>query len=502
MSNETVHLAIYDLSHGMARQMSAQFLGPQFALEIIPHTALVVFGREYFFGGGIQHQPPQEFRQMTGMHPVQTLSLGTTAVSRIEFEQWCQRQQQSGGRYTAASYDLLERNCNNFSHDAALEGLRLPQGVPQWILEVPGKFLASPIGQMARPMLQNMQVTGGGSGGMAAPFANAPTSHFGAAVPAPPPPAAPVANPWANIPAETDLVSTAAPATPVLDSFCKPLLSSDSKTISLCIKKLVSSLDSSNQDRKECLESIGNVLSAGKSINSDQVEKSCASVLNLLQQTAPPTTFSLMFLRVVILYSTDQEPAAQSCLEWISTELMATAKDGVLGTSHAARAMAWLTLANAASLQWWKVPESILETALGDLSVVLQPRPEVRQAAAALCYNHVVTASSSATFGDELSDTIVSLLCSSLDSIALEPDATTRLRRVMVAARILQPVSVVNSSDSARSLNGPSKMLMQELGFADSLQELVSENPKTTGNTKDGETCRALAKEMVGLLQQ
>ena len=506
MSNETVHLAIYDLSHGMARQMSAQFLGPQYALEIIPHTALVVFGREYFFGGGIQHQPPQEFRQMTGMHPVQTLSLGTTSVSKTEFEQWCQRQQQSGGRYTAASYDLLERNCNNFSHDAALEGLRLPQGVPQWILEVPGKFLSSPMGQMVRPVLQNMQVTGGGSGGMAAPFSNTPTSHFGAAAPAPPP-TAPLANPWANIPAATAAApaSTTAPikdSTPALDSFCKPLLSSDSKTIVLCVKKLVSSLDSSSQDKKESLESTGNILSAGKSINSDQVEQACQSVLNLLQQATPPTAFALMFLRVAILHSTGQEPAAQSCLEWISTELAATTSDGVLGTSHAARAMAWLILANAASLKWWKVPESILETALGDLSVILQPRPEVRQAAAALCYNHIIISSATAEGDEELSDTIVSLLCSSLDSIALEPDATTRLRRVMVAARILQPVSASKSSDSSPSLNGPAKVLMQELGFADALQEVVSEKSKTTGNAKDGETCRTLAKEVVGLLQQ
>ena len=69
-NQEEVQLAVYDLSHGMARQLSAQFLGPQYAIDIIPHTALVVFGREYYFGGGIQHEDPTVFRRSMGIHPV------------------------------------------------------------------------------------------------------------------------------------------------------------------------------------------------------------------------------------------------------------------------------------------------------------------------------------------------------------------------------------------------------------------------------------------------
>ena len=523
--NSQVHLAVYDLSHGMARQMSAQFLGPQFALDLIPHTALVVFGREYFFGGGIQHEDPRQFRQMTGMHPVQTLELGHTSVSQAEFEQWCQRCMQNG-RYTAASYDLLERNCNNFSHDAALEGLQLAHGVPAWILEVPRKFLSSPMGQMVRPMLQNMQVTGGSGasgGGMAAPFASAPTSTFGASAAAPAAP--PVDNPWANIPS-APTAGAAAPKdsetkkpapeskndatkdTLILDSFCKPLLSSDSKTIPLCVKKIVGSLEEASD--KEALESIGTILAAGKRLTSDQVEQACHGVAQLLQSHSSTATFALMFLRVVVLQSTGHEPAARSCLEWIATELTnnhSSSTTGILTTSHAARSMAWLTLANAASLPWWEVPETILEATLGDLSVILQPRPEVRQAAAALCYNVVVMSSSSQQQQQEedLSDQFVSLLCSSLESIDTEPDATTRLRRVMVAARILQPVTTTTTTSTtkstSRSLNGPAKLLMQELGFVDALQELVSDHPTTTGNARDGETCRSLANEMLGLLQ-
>ena len=104
MTSTNVELVVYDLSRGMARSLSAQFLGPQYAIDIIPHTAVVVFGREYFFGGGIQHEDPQQFRRYAGMHPIQTLSLGSTSVSRSDFEAWCQ-QATNNGRYTAASYE-------------------------------------------------------------------------------------------------------------------------------------------------------------------------------------------------------------------------------------------------------------------------------------------------------------------------------------------------------------------------------------------------------------
>ena len=43
-SNEVVLLAVYDLSRGMARGLSAQFLGPDHAIDVIPHTGLVVYG--------------------------------------------------------------------------------------------------------------------------------------------------------------------------------------------------------------------------------------------------------------------------------------------------------------------------------------------------------------------------------------------------------------------------------------------------------------------------
>jgi hypothetical protein len=45
----TIHL--YDLSQGMAKAFSPMFLGKQ--IDGIWHTGIVVYGKEYYFGGGI-----------------------------------------------------------------------------------------------------------------------------------------------------------------------------------------------------------------------------------------------------------------------------------------------------------------------------------------------------------------------------------------------------------------------------------------------------------------
>lgn len=47
-----VQLYVYDLTRGMARAMSQQFLGIQ--IDAVYHTALVFGGVEYFFGQGVQ----------------------------------------------------------------------------------------------------------------------------------------------------------------------------------------------------------------------------------------------------------------------------------------------------------------------------------------------------------------------------------------------------------------------------------------------------------------
>lgn len=53
---EKVTLALYDITQGMAKNMSMMFLGKQ--VDAIYHSSLIVYGREYYFGGGICNDAP------------------------------------------------------------------------------------------------------------------------------------------------------------------------------------------------------------------------------------------------------------------------------------------------------------------------------------------------------------------------------------------------------------------------------------------------------------
>ena len=68
-----VHLLVYDLSQGLARQMSLGLLG--FHLDAIYHTAIQLDGREYVYDGNIVAIRPGSSHLG---RPMQKLHLGGT----------------------------------------------------------------------------------------------------------------------------------------------------------------------------------------------------------------------------------------------------------------------------------------------------------------------------------------------------------------------------------------------------------------------------------------
>ncbi|KAM3217039.1 desumoylating isopeptidase 1 isoform X1 [Capsicum annuum] len=144
-----VTLNVYDLSQGLARQLSTTFLGK--AIGGIWHTGVVAYGHEYYFGGGIQHAPAGTTPYGT---PVQVVDLGVTHVPKDVFEMYLQ---EISPRYTAETYSLLTHNCNNFSNEIAQ--FLVGATIPDYILNLPNEVMNSPMGALIMPMIQQLEST-------------------------------------------------------------------------------------------------------------------------------------------------------------------------------------------------------------------------------------------------------------------------------------------------------------------------------------------------------
>ncbi|KAK0540295.1 hypothetical protein OC835_000746 [Tilletia horrida] len=148
MSEDAMHpvqLYVYDLSHGMARQLSLAMTGRFF--EAIYHTGIIVHGQEYFFGQGIMVTAPGQSHHG---QPLQIIELGQTAIDK---ETWLEMLSELRQRYTAATYHLLNFNCNTFSNEVS--ELLTGNPIPEKIRSLPQDFLATPLGQMFRPQIDS-----------------------------------------------------------------------------------------------------------------------------------------------------------------------------------------------------------------------------------------------------------------------------------------------------------------------------------------------------------
>ncbi|XP_075522136.1 uncharacterized protein LOC142555247 [Primulina tabacum] len=144
-----VSLHVYDLSQGLARQLSTTFLGK--SIEGIWHTGIVVYGNEYYFGGGIQNAAVGTTPYGT---PLKVVDLGVTHVPKDVFETYLQ---EIDHRYTAETYRLLTHNCNNFSNEVAQ--FLVGASIPDYILNLPNEVLSSPMGALMLPMIQQLETT-------------------------------------------------------------------------------------------------------------------------------------------------------------------------------------------------------------------------------------------------------------------------------------------------------------------------------------------------------
>jgi len=152
-----VHLYIYDLSRGLAKTLSMTMLGKE--IEAIYHTSIVVYGREYFYGGdGVSYCPPQT--TMLGA-PMEITKLGDTELPLDLIDEHCQELTQ--GDFRPSKYRLFEHNCNNFSDEFA--EFLVGTGIPAKITGLPNEVLQTPLGQTLKGMLENMDISPMGQNG-------------------------------------------------------------------------------------------------------------------------------------------------------------------------------------------------------------------------------------------------------------------------------------------------------------------------------------------------
>eukprot|EP00929_Paragymnodinium_shiwhaense_P119785 TRINITY_DN91680_c0_g1_i1.p1 TRINITY_DN91680_c0_g1~~TRINITY_DN91680_c0_g1_i1.p1 ORF type:complete len:1131 (+),score=190.38 TRINITY_DN91680_c0_g1_i1:183-3575(+) len=139
----------YDVSNGVARWILPRLLGDGYDCKGIWHTGIVVFGKEYWYGGRVLSSEPGQAPFPPG--PVRTTLLGHTSRTREELEDFLRFEM--APRYTRDKYDVLRRNCNHFTDELCaflIEGARLPEEA-----RLQPERLTSMMPEGIRPVLNN-----------------------------------------------------------------------------------------------------------------------------------------------------------------------------------------------------------------------------------------------------------------------------------------------------------------------------------------------------------
>lgn len=178
-----VLLHVYDLSVGIAKHISPFLLGKQ--LEGIWHTGVVVYGKEFYFGHGINTSRAGE---TPFQRPHQVINMGKTHVPEELVEEMLVDLSET---FTPESYSLMKHNCNHFSNEVRPLRFRLHfllvvrlthtlylylslsfcawtpklcmflvgKGIPDHIVRLPEEVLSSPFGMLLQPILDQMEAT-------------------------------------------------------------------------------------------------------------------------------------------------------------------------------------------------------------------------------------------------------------------------------------------------------------------------------------------------------
>lgn len=78
--------------------------------------------------------------------------MGETEIPEEVFNDFLE---EISGKYTMEKYDLFTNNCNNFTDDSV--HFLVGEKIPDYITGLPAEVLNTPIGNMLKPIIDNMQ---------------------------------------------------------------------------------------------------------------------------------------------------------------------------------------------------------------------------------------------------------------------------------------------------------------------------------------------------------
>ncbi|RNF13552.1 uncharacterized protein Tco025E_06141 [Trypanosoma conorhini] len=135
----TVMLHVYDLSLGLVNRHSQELLG--FHVSGLYHSAVVCYGMEFFFGGGISALGAGRTRFGK---KYETLLLGTTTKTLSEFMTWIRQLEED--KYHASAYHPIECNCHSFTNDAVTFLLGSSTAMPSFLFTTTEQLCKSGLG--------------------------------------------------------------------------------------------------------------------------------------------------------------------------------------------------------------------------------------------------------------------------------------------------------------------------------------------------------------------
>ena len=305
-------------------------------------------------------------------------------------------------QFTAATYNLITNNCNNFS-DTVVQFL-CNHRIPSYIVDLPSIVFNTPMGSMLRPMIENMQrqINSAGGGSMD-PFAAGNGGMTGAGIP--------LQQAFSSTfqghqqPQQQGSSVASTPAKVVMATLEElPLLSAEnnSATLDAISNKLLNTKKSSgdtnlllDEETRACVERIRTALKCGESTSVHHSPEDFHSILTIISEHLTCQMSALFLLRLMVLSPSVLGDSTRNVVDTVVDKL-SSGIDAFSGVP--ACVMALCTLSNLIGNEKARVLifDLSLENKLIDsaLAYMGHERAEVRQISSTLIYNFTLICTS------------------------------------------------------------------------------------------------------------